>query len=874
MSNVNQPLFPAIGVIAQAHDTWGSRWQARHQVLLRLARYFHVVWMNPPHNWRESLTLLHSSEPVENIPLGFPGFSVYSPEPWLPEVYRPVWLKKFIFREHVLRARQRLKHRDCQKIILSLWRPRLNPELNSIPFNLRCYHVDDEYSFSPIEMPISSDEMQILKGVDQVFVTSRALLDKKGWVNANTSFVPNGVDYEAFAATAAEPQDLALVPHPRIGYAGFLKDQLDWTLLLQLSARHPDWHFVFLGPVSPHLLTCGAVDELRKRGNVHFLAAQPTSLVPGYVQHFDVCIMPYRQNDYTKYIYPLKLHEYLASGRPTVGTLIRSLEEFSDVVGLARSVDEWSIALADALGPAANTSELCAARQAVAKRHDWDLQVRRIAMILAHRVAPELLEAFPKISAYFDDKDRAVLPRDGGQDIGTVLPGLSSVPAGSPESNEIHQSVTTARESVAPISPVLLVSPWYRPAVGGVAEVAERLHRTLARAGVETHLLIAHEGRGDLQADPAVPNLWSWGVASSAFDRLSFRSLLGTFGKGELSYWRLNRFVRSQKIRTIILIYPIGYAWPFLRLRRGTDLRIIASLHGNDVSKFNTYQAPLRWLIRQVLQSADAVITCANHLGVQAQEICRNRTLNLYLIPNCVDSTHFAPPPPDYVRFDSRPTFVHVSNFASKKRTVDIIEAFGDQCIPSNARLIMVGDGPDRAAAIDRARILGIANRVGFVGMQKDIRPFLWEADAFVLASDDEGAPLALLEAMACGLPWVSTAWGPAAMLPAEECGFVVPPRSPGLLAAAMAEMMKDPERRQAMGRRARYRAETDFREDTYVERHLQLIRSIQPQAAEGHDTRTNLKGKTEFQALPNAPENRPQPFTQERIDGNQTDGR
>jgi hypothetical protein len=113
MSNVNQPLFPAIGVIAHAHDTWGSRWQARHQVLLRLARYFHVVWMNPPHNWRESLTLLHSSEPVENIPLGFPGFSVYSPEPWLPEVYRPVWLKKFIFRAHVLRAQQQLNHRGC-----------------------------------------------------------------------------------------------------------------------------------------------------------------------------------------------------------------------------------------------------------------------------------------------------------------------------------------------------------------------------------------------------------------------------------------------------------------------------------------------------------------------------------------------------------------------------------------------------------------------------------------------------------------------------------------------------------------------------------------------------------------------------------------
>jgi glycosyltransferase involved in cell wall biosynthesis len=163
----------------------------------------------------------------------------------------------------------------------------------------------------------------------------------------------------------------------------------------------------------------------------------------------------------------------------------------------------------------------------------------------------------------------------------------------------------------------------------------------------------------------------------------------------------------------------------------------------------------------------------------------------------------------------------------------------------------MVGDGLDRVAATDRARGLGISHRVEFVGMQTDVRPFLWEADAFVLASDDEGAPLVLLEAMSCGLPWVSTAWGPAAILPPGECGFVVPPRSPELLARAMAELIKDPERRRAMGRRARYRAETDFREDAYVERHLQLIRSIQLRAAEGHNAQSIRGAKPGFKPRP-----------------------
>jgi glycosyltransferase involved in cell wall biosynthesis len=842
VTKVNEPLFPTIGVLAQAYDTWSSCWQARHQVLLRLARYFHVVWMNPPRNWRESLTLRDARGQLENNPIDIPGFSIYNPDPWLPEIYRPAWLRDSILREQVKRARRRLTRRGCQKIILSMWRPRLDPELRSIPFDLRCYHVDDEYSFSPIEMPIGPDEMQVLKGADQVFVTSRALLEKKGWINPHTSFVPNGVAYKAFASPVREPQDLACVPHPRIGYAGFLKEQLDWPLLLHLSAQHPEWHFVFLGPASPSLDLGAKLDELRKRGNVYFLEAKPTRLVPGYIQHFDVCIMPYRQDDYTKYIYPLKLHEYLACGRPTVGTRIRSLEEFNEVVALAHSPDEWSAALASALSPAANTPEIRAMRQAVAKCHDWDLLVRGMAMTLASRVAPELLETFPTLAPSSEDADVSVPSGDARRDPRRVLPSVPSALVRPQESNESNLSVAAApvpeisrSYEGLPIGPVLLVSPWYRPAVGGVVEVAERLHRTFTQAGVETHLMIAHGGHGGLQADSTVPKLWRWASASSAFDRLSLKSLLSTLGRGPLTYWRLSRFVRSRRIQTAVLIYPIGYAWPFLLLRRMTDVRIIASLHGNDVTKFDNYQALLQWLIRQVLQSSDSIIVCARHLVAKAQEICCDRMLSIHLIPNCVDSSYFVPPPPDYVRSDSRPTFVHVSNYAPKKRTVDIIEAFSDERIPTNARLIMVGDGPDRVAAADRAASLGISHHIEFVGMQKDIRPYLWEADAFVLASDDEGAPLALLEAMACGLPWVSTAWGAAAILPPGECGLVVPPRSPELLAAAMTELFKDPERRLAMGRRARYRAETDFQEGKYVERHLEVLRSLQPQLAEDH---------------------------------------
>jgi glycosyltransferase involved in cell wall biosynthesis len=374
---------------------------------------------------------------------------------------------------------------------------------------------------------------------------------------------------------------------------------------------------------------------------------------------------------------------------------------------------------------------------------------------------------------------------------------------------------------------VLIVSPWYRPAIGGVVEVAERLHRSFAATGIETHLLVATEDHYDIRPDPEVPNLSYFYPSSSAFHRLSLKSIVSTTLRTFPAVWRLRRFLRTHKIESIILLYPTNYAWPFLLLRGITDVRLLVSLHGNDISRYEDYPAPQRWLVRRVLRAADAIVGCADHLVERARNLSPGLAATTEMIPNCVDSSHFVPSPPGYVRLDQSPTFVHVSNFAPKKRTTDIIEAFANKIIPPDARLTMVGDGADLPVAMELAEELGISDRVQFVGAQKDIRPFLWNADVFVLASNDEGAPLALSEAMACGLPWVSTAWGPAAVLPEGECGLLVPALSPSKLAAAMADLIQNPQRCQEMGRRGRRRAETDFREEKYLQRHLDILRRI-----------------------------------------------
>lgn len=378
------PLLPEVGVIGIVPYRWSKIWQPCNHILTRLARYFHVVWVNPAHQWSD-VFLNRAALSVPGHEAG-PGFSVYQSEFFLPETYRPRWLARWTLRQRLARVRRALVRRGCRKIVLYIWRPQFASVLRSARFDVSCYHIDDEYSFSTVDVPIPEAEANLIRSVDQVFIHSPALLEKKGALNPHTSFVPNGVDFQAYSQPVPEPGDIATIPHPRVGYSGHLKKQLDWPLLLALATRHPEWSFVFVGAPNQHPEIGAFLERLSRMRNVHFLGSKTAQELSRYPQHLDVCLMPYRQNDYTKYIYPLKLHEYLASGRPVVGVPIASLLPFREVLALAESADQWSSAISSALSPSANTPERRAARQALAKQHDWEHLVLRIASSIAQRL--------------------------------------------------------------------------------------------------------------------------------------------------------------------------------------------------------------------------------------------------------------------------------------------------------------------------------------------------------------------------------------------------------------------------------------------------------------------------------------------------------
>jgi hypothetical protein len=332
----------SVGIIALVPDRWGDMWQARHHLLSRIAQQCHVAWMNPAHHWRSIFRTTSDADPAEAP--GEARLRICDAPLWLPRFHAQPRLDNATLALRLQAARKSLLRAGATRIVLYIWRPEFASALNLVPHQLSCYHVDDEYSFSATSGPIPRNEMRLLKEAGQVFIHSETMLRAKGNINPHTAHIPNGV-----------------------------------------AERHPEWSFVFVGPMQHHHEVEDHVARLRQLPNVYILGGRPTSALHAYVQHFDVCVMPYAIDRYTHFIYPVKVHEYLATGNPVVASPLPNLREFEHVLLFAGDVDAWSYAIARALATRGD-EQTRHGRRAVARRHDWSSLASRVTAILQSRL--------------------------------------------------------------------------------------------------------------------------------------------------------------------------------------------------------------------------------------------------------------------------------------------------------------------------------------------------------------------------------------------------------------------------------------------------------------------------------------------------------
>ncbi|HAA74586.1 TPA: hypothetical protein DCE37_05650 [Candidatus Latescibacteria bacterium] len=196
-------------------------------------------------------------------------------------------------------------------------------------------------------------------------------------------YLPHGVDFNLFSQSA-EPGPL----HPSLqdvqgrvlGFAGTIGHWVDVELLDRLAKERPDYTLVLLGEIAPSDLA--AVERICEHPNVSRIPPVPKRDLPELLRRFDVCLIPFLVNDFTDSINPLKLLEYLCSGKPIVTTNIREAGPFSDLAYVADSPDAF-LDLVDVACDEDNV-DIRQRRMDTASQHTWEARVE-LAMDLLGR---------------------------------------------------------------------------------------------------------------------------------------------------------------------------------------------------------------------------------------------------------------------------------------------------------------------------------------------------------------------------------------------------------------------------------------------------------------------------------------------------------
>jgi glycosyltransferase involved in cell wall biosynthesis len=252
---------------------------------------------------------------------------------------------------------------------------------------LTVYHCTDDVAYFPGYSPkIVEVENRLIERSDLVITTSQMLQANKGVHNPDTVFIPNGANVglfrQAIDSSRPLPADLSAIPEPRIGFTGQIEFRFDIELIQAVAQQRRDLSFVLIGNKKRETV---GLEKLEAEPNIYFLGNRPQEELPDYLRGLQVVMIPYKSNALTRSIYPLKLHEYFAAGRPVVATPLPSLEEFREHISLASNPAEFIAAIDSALAEGTDPV-LVKQRQAIAENYSWKLIADRIGELILSRL--------------------------------------------------------------------------------------------------------------------------------------------------------------------------------------------------------------------------------------------------------------------------------------------------------------------------------------------------------------------------------------------------------------------------------------------------------------------------------------------------------
>ncbi len=246
------------------------------------------------------------------------------------------------------------------------------------------YYCVDEFSqFTGYDAgAILESERRLAGRADLTIVTSKQLLATKRPIARRIMHVPHGVDVDHFAKATTDnvslPDDIAALPKPILGFWGLIQDWVDIDLIAKVAKARPDGSIVMIGDAATD------VSKLTALKNVHLIGRRPYAELPNYAAAFNVGLIPFRINELTRAVNPIKLREYLSAGLAVVSTPLPEVANYAEFVSIAHDADTFIHACENAL---TTTAAQRNARQVAMQSEGWPAKVDHISAELTQSIA-------------------------------------------------------------------------------------------------------------------------------------------------------------------------------------------------------------------------------------------------------------------------------------------------------------------------------------------------------------------------------------------------------------------------------------------------------------------------------------------------------
>lgn len=368
----------ALEIVCFSDIFWDALWQRHQQLFTRFPPSWRILFIEPTsipvllRQPKRFFTRKHLNIEIISLP-SIPLIDIFKNLRWINDSFVCLWLRSI------------LKKKNMKEPILFYYEPRYSTLIGKLQEKLVILdYIDDKLAFSNVPIWMKTYLDNLIRKANLIFAASsylyKSILKTR---TDNVHLIGNGVDVNHFRKATTDipiPDDIAKIKKPIVGYVGALSDWVDFDIIKAISWEYPDLSIVLVGPEFPSVKS--EIESLKQYENIYLLGMKNYETLPNYLKAFDICIIPFKINELTLSSNPIKLYEYISSGKKVVSVNLPEVKPFDRVIHIADNLDEFLHFVPISLNEKANSGEFIR----ITEENTWDRKSEKMIKLMIQKL--------------------------------------------------------------------------------------------------------------------------------------------------------------------------------------------------------------------------------------------------------------------------------------------------------------------------------------------------------------------------------------------------------------------------------------------------------------------------------------------------------